>query len=141
MLKNVKYKYLVHRADLAIKGYGKDLADLFLNIATGMYEAVIGKRKESIKARISNAKNFRVEGETPEDLLVGFLNELIYIIETKRKILQNIKIRKIKKGEWEFSGIPSPLSQEKIEIKAATYHNLKIKRLSNQYQAQVVFDI
>lgn len=134
MSKNKKYEYLSHTADLAIKGYGKNLPELFLNIVQGMYKKITQNYR-------TKPESHTIEGETTEDILVNFLNELIYIIETEKKVLQKIKFKKIKKGKWEFSALATPLLQEKIEIKAATYHDLKIKKVNNHYEATVVFDI
>lgn len=149
----LNYRILEHKSDLAIWAKGKNLVDLFTNLAYGMYQAMIGKRIENCKLQISNCtrlvdgeprrklQNFSVEGETKEDLLVNFLNELIFFTDKNKLAIGALKIEKISSRALSAKISATPLFRPKLEIKAATYHDLKIKKVDNHFETTVLFDI
>lgn len=134
-----KFEILEHTADLAIKGLGKDLPELFSNLAQGMY-SVITEEKGRPKGKTKEQK-IEVRGEDPESLLINFLNELLFLSETKRLRFHNFKFLQFSDQALSTLAYTTPLLQEKMEIKAATFHDLKIIKVNNHCQATVIFDI
>lgn len=144
MKQKPNYRILPHTADLAIWAQGKSLAELFINLAYGMYQAMTGERIEKFKLQTANCKrqNFAVAGETKEDLLVNFLNELVFLADKNKLVIGGIKIEKISSQALSAKISATPLSQSpKLDIKAATYHDLKIKEIGNHLETTVLFDI
>lgn len=132
-----KFENLEHTADLAIKIYGKNLSEIFVNSAYGMFYnmADINKIKPEITRKIKlKAKNI-------QDLLIDWLNELLYLHEINQEIYSQFNIKKINEKEIEAEVKGAKTSDIKIEIKAATYHDLKIEKKNNIWQARVIFDI
>ena len=131
------FKVLPHTADVCLEVEGKDLKDLFETAALGMFSLItnIEEVKEEEEKRV------KVEGEDRVDLLVRWLNELLYlhstgylfrkfeIIQLKEKNLEAvIKGEKIK-----------PHHALELEIKAATYHDLKIE--GSPPRTRIIFDV
>ena len=140
-----EFKILEHTADIGIMAYGKTKREVFINSAKGMFEIIAGNNN----GKVNNNFSCKVilKAEDLEDLLVAWLNELLYISETKLVILTKFKIKElsIKNIGAEVEGIKITRSGRKIEkeIKAVTYHCLEIKKDEEKgfWSAQVIFDI
>jgi len=135
-----KYEVLEHTADIGLKVYGKDLKTLFTNSAAGLFSLITNldevETKENIKIRLEDANR--------EELLVSWLNELIFQFSARSFIPKEFKIEKISEKELtaRVSGENIDLARHKIlsEIKAATYHELEIKNTGDGFEAKVIFD-
>ncbi|MBL7068874.1 MAG: archease [Candidatus Omnitrophica bacterium] len=136
-----RYEIINHTADIGIKVYGKSLEELFINAASGMFEIIADldglKPSTSIKVKL--------EAQNDEELLVAWLDELIYNFYTKKIIFSEFKISSLSAAKIEAEAIGKHIgdkkSRLKTEIKAATYHDLKIEKESGNYQVQIIFDI
>lgn len=139
-----EFEIIDHTADIGIVAYGKTKREVFINAAKGMFEIIAGENrdlKENFYAKI------KLEAKSLEDLLIAWLNELLYISEVKLVILNKFKIKELSDGQIkaEVGGTKiNHLSvRVKREVKAVTYHRLEIKKdeESGLWSAQVIFDI
>jgi len=143
----MKYKILEHTADLKIKVWGKDLPELFKNAADAMFAAMSGKSEIRNSKHETNykfqIKNLKLTAQDHESLLVNFLNELLYLSDIKNKGFKilDLKIKNKEKLKLEAKLLPYPLPPLEIEIKGATYHNLKIEKKTGPYLTTILFDI
>ena len=140
-----KFEILEHTADIGIIAYGKTKREIFINAAKGMFNIIVGNNSNLINNNFSY--KITLKAKSLEDLLVAWLNELLYISETKLVILNKFEIKDLSnsKIEAEVEGIkinPPSVKIEK-EIKATTYHCLEIKKdeESGLWSAQIIFDI
>lgn len=130
---------LEHKGDLKIKVWGKTRKDLFQNAMTAMfksaqYEKDLNGRKTKTKIKLSS---FDLPG-----LLVDFLNEVLYLVETRKEIYEKINFKKFFEKELEGELLGQPLKRMGIQIKGVTYHDLKIfQRKDGLWQATILFDI
>ncbi|MCM8820386.1 MAG: archease [Candidatus Omnitrophica bacterium] len=133
------FEVLEHTADVGGKIYGKDIKELFINATKLLYFLAGVTQYERMERVIS----IELSSETIEELLVKFLNELIYYMDVK-KIGGDIKKIYIQKKGKIFN-LDCEMAGEKIsvkkEIKAATYHNLKVKREEGIFSSEIIFDI
>ncbi|MCM8762594.1 MAG: archease [Candidatus Omnitrophica bacterium] len=133
------FEVFEHTADVGGRIYGKDIKELFINTAKLLYFLAGAKQYE----RIEKVINIELSSETIEELLVKFLNELIYYMDVK-KIGGKIKKLYIKK-KGKMLGIHCEMTGKKIsvkrEIKAATYHNLKVKKEKDIFSSEIIFDV
>ena len=114
------YELLEHTADIKLKIYGNDFADLLENSGHALSDLILpGKNKSEI------AREFSIEGDSDEQLLVKFLNELIYLLQSENLIF------------CKFDIDDNPM----YDVKAATYHDLRIEKTRNGLTAQVILDI
>jgi len=129
-------------ADVAFIAYGRDLNELFANSALAMFEVMINTKQieEKVEEIVS------ADGYDLESLMFNWLNELLYISDSKNLAFskfevkvddKNFKLEAVCKGE--------EINQEKHEtrtvVKAATYHQMKIWHEDNLWKAQVILDI
>jgi SHS2 domain-containing protein len=139
-----EFEILEHTADIGIIAYGKTKREVFINAAKGMFEIISGDTK-NLKENFYD--KIELEADNLEGLLFAWLNELLYIGETKLVILNKFEIKDLSnnKIEAEVRGMKINRLVCKIEreIKAVTYHRLEIKKdeESGLWRAQVIFDI
>lgn len=139
-----EFEILEHTADIGIAAYGKNKKEVFINVAKGMFEIIAGENK-NLKENFYG--KIKLEAESLEDLLFAWLNELLYIGETRLVILNKFQIKELSdfqiKAEVRGAKINPPSIKIEKEIKAVTYHRLEIKKdgESGLWRAQVIFDI
>jgi len=139
-----EFEIIEHTADIGLIAYGKNKEQVFINAARGMFEIIAGGNK-ILKENFYD--KIKLEADNLEGLLFAWLNELLYIGETRLVILNKFKIKELSdfqiKAEVEGMKINPPSVKIEKEIKAATYHHLEIKKdeESGLWKAQVIFDI
>lgn len=134
------FEIIDHTADVAIAAYGNDVKQAFANAALGMFSLMIdiGKIKEMTSLTVTATADDR------KDLLVAWLNELIYTFEVERMLFKRFEIETLEdtKLKAECYGEKIDLRHKlKMEIKAATYHMLQIEEKPGRTRVQVLFDI
>ncbi len=140
---NVKFKILEHIADLKIKAYGKTLPEVFVNLAQGMASQQLGEENLSQFAATGDWEEISLEAENRETLLIDWLNEILYRSDVKVKVYSEFELLEFSESPYKIKtrmrGLA--LAQKRLEIKAATYHQLEIKKTDGGWQATVIFDI
>jgi SHS2 domain-containing protein len=126
---------ILHTADEEIEVSGSSIEQLFFNAANGML-LLMGIVK---KNRMLGKEKISLEENDLESLLVTFLNEIIYFVEQK-KFPVNLKVS-IKDQQLECTFDVVPVISILKEIKAVTFHHVKIRQIRNQFRTRVVFDI
>ena len=125
-----------HTADRAIKVWSDRLDGLFSQAAAGMYALM----DIEVGADLRTSLQIRITGFDPETFLVGFLSELLYLLEKERKAFDKLELRfnnNILEANLEGTAV---ISQKK-EVKAVTFHNLKIRQINGNYETTIVFDV
>jgi SHS2 domain-containing protein len=135
------FEILEHTADIGIIAYGRDVPEVFINAAKGLFSLII--EPEEVKAK----KYREIEITAPDlaALLVNWINELIYLLDAESVLFKDFKIREItdtslrvEAGGEKFNSKRHHLRRE---VKAATYHQLKVEQTTEGWRAQVIFDI
>ena len=125
-----------HTADWELEVWAPDLPGLLVQAARGSYW-LMGARLED-SARLQRSLEF--SGADNESLLVGFLQELLYLCDSQGLGFDQVDITiDGEHGRAELSG--APLVQLAKEIKAVTYHNLAVRKTAGGLEATVVFDV
>lgn len=133
-----KFSIIDHTADIGIIAYGESLEELFTNAAYGMLTLITDLEK--IEPKIE--EEISLTSFDLETLLVKFLNELLYIFEVKKIVFKEFLINSISEHNLRAQCKGDIVEDSVIfrEIKAATYHLLKIKH-NKCYKIQVFFDL
>jgi len=138
-----RFELIEHTADIGLRIYGKSLEDLFANAAKGLFSLILDNSPKEKNQEILNLK-----ADDLEELLVTWLNELITLFFAFKFLPARYEL-KIETDKKEASLIATILGQEfdpyknkiKTEVKAATYHNLKVEKTAEGYIAEVIFDV
>lgn len=135
------FEIVNHTADIGIKAYGASLKELFENAALGMFNILADL--EGITT--STELEVKVEAPDEEELLIEWLDELLFSFYTKHIIFFGFDIKELTentltaKVKGRFIG--ENKNRLKTEIKAATRHGLQIKKEGDTYEVQIIFDI
>ena len=136
-----RYEVLDISGDAGIRAFGRDPEDLFLNAAIGMYSLITDPKTIAPQKNVE----INVKGDSPEALLVSWLNELIFHFDTYGFIGKDIRIHELKDTLLRSTVTGGDFDPEKhsrgLLIKAATYHKLRIERKEDHWEADVIFDI
>ena len=133
-----RFEEIPHTADWSFRAFGRNQRELFANAAHALFELEGATPRANAQ---SVGRDVRVEGIDPEALLVGWLNELLYLQEQHREVYERFDIAELTPTALvaQISGKPRG-KMDKI-IKAVTFHNLKIEQTQNGWQAVVVVDV
>ena len=137
----VKYEMIDHTADLGVVVYGKDLKNLFANAGWVLFDLIT----DINKVKAISQTNISLSANGLEELMVSWLGEFIYLREAKSMLFCQFKIHKISSHNLEASALGEPYQPSRHElrneIKAATYHQLKIEKVDAQWRGQIIFDV
>ena len=135
------YELIEHTADIGIRVKGGDLKGLFRNAALAIFEILAKQIKPAQKN--SEKINLKQKADNPEELFINWLNELLSLSDAKGLIFYDFQIKKIGKFSLEATLLGNNIENYKIntEIKAATYHELKLKEDKSGWEAEVILDV
>jgi SHS2 domain-containing protein len=135
------FEAIEHTADIGIAAYGTDLKQVFANAALGLFSLITELDTVSEK----NIYHIQVKAPDRDALLVNWLNELIYRFEAKEMLFHRFTISTLTDTELKATGYGEKIDlakhELKIQVKAATYHMLKIEQNKDEWRAQVIFDV
>ena len=137
------YQIIDHTADIGIKVEGSSLEELFVCAAEATFDLLVESRRQFIPAIEVSVE---VEAPAIDQLLVRWLQELLFVFEKRRLVLTKFWIDRI--SETKLSGAAKGLPfdstrhRQKLDIKAVTYHRLKVEQVpGNRWKAEILFDI
>ena len=135
------YELLEHTADIAIRVSGNTLPDLFKNAAAAMFDIMAGKKR----GKKDKPESFDINLKAPslEDLFQNWLGELLSLSAAKDLIFEDFKISELSDNNIiaKVTGSAFRNYSPNIEIKAVTYHELKVEKAQTGWQARVIFDV
>ena len=127
---------MAHTADWAIKVWAENLSGLFEQAASGMYSLLELKLEDEPRLN----ETLRLESLDLESLLVKFLSELLYHMEDKRIAYDKLSVQ-IKALQLMAQLEGRLITSQNQEIKAVTFHNLRIQHEGRKFEATIVFDV
>lgn len=139
------YEFIEHTADIGIKIKAGGLKGLFRQSALVMFEIIAEKNPLIPASRQRKIKKFMIkqQADNIEELFVNWLNELLSLSAVKGLIFFDFKINKLSENLLQAAASGESAKNYKVnaEIKAATYHELKIEKSKTGWQAQIIFDV
>jgi len=137
----MEYEIIDHTADIGIEVRGKTLPDLFRNAALALFDLMV------FTDRIGTGveKDVLATAEDEEALLVSWLSEFLYLFDTQGLLVREIEVKTFdpRRITARVRGEPFDRTQHraKREIKAVTYHDLKIEKGKSCFKARIIFDL
>jgi SHS2 domain-containing protein len=132
-----------HTADVGLKVSGVDLSDLFRTAAEGVFDYIVANREQ---VRVVDSEAVKLEADSPQDLLLEWLGELIFRFETTHRLYGKFEVRVADDGR----SLQATISGERIdrdrheldhEVKAVTHHGLSVRREGSGWLAEFILDI
>lgn len=135
------YETFEHTADLGLRVRAQDLNALFAEAGRGLFSIVVENLDD---VRPVETRSFEIAGIDREYLFFDWLNELLFVCDTERMAFAEFEVHVT------GSGLTATARGEKLdparhrvsrEIKAITYHQLKVEQTTGGWLAEVILDI
>ena len=135
------YRTIEHTADIGIEVVAPDLGGIFTRSGLAVFDLMFGL--QSVERTIK--KPIRVTGENTEELLVAWLNELLYVYAVERIVFSDFSDVRFEKYAFSAVGLGERFDPGKhsaaMEIKAATYHRMSVVHECGRWKGTIIFDV
>jgi SHS2 domain-containing protein len=138
-----KFRYLQHTADAKFQAFGRTLEQAFTNAAL----ATVSLMWDCTKIEANSEFRIRIIGRDEKQLLVNFLEEILFLLDSRMFLLREADGVRIQKNNKHFileaTLIGDTYSQKYKtfgEVKAITYNEMEITR-DHDFIVQVVVDM
>ncbi len=138
---SVSFQLIEHTADIGIRVKSLSLGGLFKKAGLAIADLSLERQKTRYPEKHKIA--IKQKATNLEELFVNWINELLSVSAVESLAFENIQINQINKNFVDAVAVGSDIRNYKIntEIKAATYHQLKVKKTGLIWQAEVIFDV
>jgi SHS2 domain-containing protein len=137
------YEVFDHTADIGLRIQAATLEELFVDSARGLFALIVNnpddvRPKESVEVSLAGNK------DELDYLFFDWLNELLFLFDSRQLLLSEFAVR------LSDAGVQATVHGERFdparhrlehELKAITYHGLKVEQIGEQWTAEVVLDI
>jgi SHS2 domain-containing protein len=142
-----------HTADIGLRARARDLNGLFADAAHAMFSVMVANPQD---IRPIQASAFSLPADEPDALLRRWLAELLYAFHVRRMLFCQYEITVAAAGASGESPWPAMFSLEAVargepidsarhrmdvEIKAVTWHGLRLEREADGWLAEVIVDV
>lgn len=135
------YEIIDHTADIGLRIYGKDWEALLKNAGFALFDLITNAASIEPKLQVP----ISLEGKNREDLFLQWLRELLYLFSTKQFVFKDFNFQELTENRLKGiaqGGIFDPKSHEqRMEVKAVTYHQFKLEEQKSGWVAEVILDI
>ncbi len=133
-----------HTADVGLRVTGTDLDDLFKTAAEAVFDYIVANRAD---VRTTTREEVRVASDDTSDLLVTWLNDLIFLSETRHLLFSEFQPRVSDDGlslVARIAGEPIDRDRHELdhEVKAVTRHGVELSQdAAGGWAAEFILDI
>ena len=138
------YEIFEHTADLGIRVRSGNLDDLFADAARGLFSLLVNNPDP---VSTTSGVTFHLRADNIEDLLHDWLTELLFTFYAGRLVLTDFQVQVKSSSARELIAavqsepIDPKRHQIEAEVKAITWHALKVERQPEGWMAEVIVDI
>lgn len=141
----MSFKLIDHTADVAVIVEGNSLEEIFISACQAWKFVTI----DSVSEKIESSKKLIFNSSNYEILLSDLLTELNFQLLIKKWVfisIKNILLQELNSSiqlEVEIFGEKFDPNKHHIkeEIKAVTFHQMKIEKVDNHFETKIIFDI
>jgi SHS2 domain-containing protein len=130
-----------HTADLGLRAIAPDLNTLFAEMAACLVSAMV---EEPATVQPAQEVQIEVQGADRDYLLFDWLKELLLRFETDQILFAAFEV-KVSDGGLSGTARGEPYDPARHvlahEVKAITYHELKVEKTADGWLAEVIVDI
>lgn len=143
-LADKRYTLIEHTADLAYMAYGRDVRELFENAAYALFDVYTDLSR--VEEGIEKPVHIQIKPDMDyEQLLVRWLNELLYLNEVENLLFKRFKVEELGASELRARAYGEKFSPGRhvilTPLKAVTYHRIEIVKEPDRWHARVIVDI
>lgn len=130
-----------HTADLGLRIRAADLDTLFVEAAQALFGAVV---EDLVTVRPLQKVDVRLQSDKIEYLLFDWLRELLYHFDAEHLLFGTFEVQ-VREDGLTASAWGEPLDRSRHnmehEVKAITYHGLRVEKVGAEWEAEVIVDI
>jgi SHS2 domain-containing protein len=135
------YRIIDHTGDLGVEVEAPDFAELVRWASLALTDTLV----ELDRVRGIRTRRWTVEAENEEGLLVAQLQEILFRMDAEGMVFGDFKIERLSARSLNCVAVGEALDRErhgfKTEIKAVTYHGLKIGEHEGKKTVRIIFDV
>jgi SHS2 domain-containing protein len=135
------YEIFEHTADFGIRARAENLNDLFADAARGLFSLIVANLDSVVAVE---QVQIQLVGDNRDELLHDWLAELLYIYSVRRLVMADFDVKVTSTGlSATVRGEPIDPSRHEIEVevKAITWHALKVEKNFDGWLAEVIVDV
>lgn len=132
------HEFVDHVGEVHLRVRAGSLAGLLAEAGRALAEVALGQPPPEAERK---GDHIDLRATDREALLVDWLNELIYLAETRRQVPTRFDLIEVTDRRVLARLQTVPVAEAPSFVKAATYHGLRIRRIDGGLQADVVLDI
>ena len=142
MAERPDYREIEHTADVGLELEAPDLKAAFELAAASMFDLMCDI--DSVGDGVCRTVKIRARDSDLENMMVRWLNELLYVFESERLLLSRFDVRELTSDaiEADVAGERYDPARHvfKSDLKAATYHDLAVDQTEGVWFVRVIFD-
>lgn len=132
------YQFEEHVGEVRVRLLSPDYPGLFRVAGLALAELMLG---DAARTPSTPWEEVTVRAPDREALLVEWLNELIFRSETQKRVYTDFEIREASGEEIRAALRGVDPEQLRTAVKAATFHDVSVRRPRTGYEATVVLDV
>ena len=135
-----RWEHFDHGADIGVRGFGASLAEAFEQAALALTAVVT----ELSAVRPVQFVQVSCDGPDDELLFAEWLNALVYEMATRKMLFSRFAVRiegRSLSGEAWGEPVDAARHYPAVEVKGATYTQLRVAREGDEWVAQTVVDV
>lgn len=126
-----------HLGELRLGLRAESLTELFAEAGRALAELLL----EEPVPPTSDWERCVVRAADRETLLAAWLNELIYLSETRRVVYTEFRVQSVTETKILASARGVPTERVRTAVKAATFHELFIREAADGFEGHIVLDV
>ena len=133
------YKFLEHTGDVKFRVESNSLEEMFISAADALLETIYG----NIRVHSKKELEFKVNGSDIEELLYNFLEEFLFLLDSKNLLIAKIKSLRISKNSLICVVLGDDAEDYKFvnNVKAVTYSDMFVRHERKKFICEVVLDV
>jgi len=135
------YETFDHTADVGLRVVAPTLSELFAEAGQGFSSLIVANLAD---VRPVEERRIQVAGTEADYLFFDWLNELVYLLDHEHLVFSEFEVT------LDDAGLTAICRGERLdrtrhqlehEVKAITYHDLKVEQTEHGWLAEVILDI
>lgn len=137
------FRYLDHMTDAVIEAYGANLAEAFEQAARGLNDTMVDLRTVEPKSEVT----ISAAGHDMYSLLFDWLDKVMLLLVADGMVMSEFKVEICRTGGFSLKALARGENLDlrrhkyKVEIKAVTYHEMKIEEDATGATVRFLLDL
>jgi SHS2 domain-containing protein len=140
-MRRAGYEHFDVEADVGVRAWGPTREDVFAQAALGVLALIVSP--EEITER--EVREVRAQGDTPEALLVNWINECLYVHEVEGFVVRRIELTRLGPDRLHAflhgEALDASRHRPGTVVKAATMHEVSVVATPEGHEARVIVDV